>query len=777
MPQSVTSEITPAKLRSLVARYSWAVLATAVALGVRLLIDPILGFRIAYTTFYIAVAVSAVLGGWGPGALSAVLGGLAALYFIVPPRYHPFIIAGADNQLGFALYLIVSAMLIILAEMQNRARSRAESELLKRVRSEAEERYQRQRFEVTLDSIGDGVIATDSEGRITFINREASEHTEWEAAEAIGQPLEEVFIVRREDTDTPAENPAIRAMLDGHRVELANHHALLTHTGKRVPIGDCGAPIVDAGGRIKGAVLVFRDVSEQRAREANLRNLKRMIDLSQDAIIVTDRDRRIVSWNLGAKEMYGWEAAEAIGNVIHVLLQTPVADLQKKEHGLCHDGMWEGELAHVHKDGREILCESRQVLLLDTEGNIEGLLEINRDITERRRIEEKLRERAKLESLGVLAGGIAHDFNNLLTGVLGNASLLMEDAPIGSTAWSFAKGICESAERAAKLAHQMLAYSGRGRFHIESLDLSEQIRDRTDLIQSSVPKNVELVFDLADDLPRIEADASQLQQLVLNLVINGAEAIGTDRGRVTIATRTQVVDEAYRRTLLLEEHIRAGLYVVLEVVDTGSGMGKETQARIFDPFFTTKFVGRGLGLPAVQGIVRGHKGAIKVDSRAGEGTTFQVFLPASGDAAAAQLPRTAELQDTTSDIETILVIDDEEVVRSTAIGTLRRLGYNVITAPDGASGVELLRANSQSIRLVLLDLSMPGLSGKETMREIRKIRPDVPVVLSSGYSEADALPHFEDQQLAGFLQKPYTGRALALRVREAIGRAESLAGR
>src|SRR5262249_55570683 len=159
-------------------------------------------------------------------------------------------------------------------------------------------------------------------------------------------------------------------------------------------------------------------------------------------------------------------------------------------------------------------------------GNIEGLLEINRDITERRRIEEKLRERAKLESLGVLAGGIAHDFNNLLTGVLGNASLLLEDAPLGSTAWSYAKGICESAERAANLPHQMLAYSGRGKFIIESVDLSEQIRQRIALIQSSVPKNVNLVFDLADDLPPIEADASQLQQLVLNLVVNGAEAIG-----------------------------------------------------------------------------------------------------------------------------------------------------------------------------------------------------------------------------------------------------------
>jgi PAS domain S-box-containing protein len=328
------------------------------------------------------------------------------------------------------LYLIVSAMLIILAEMQNRARRRAESELVRRHRSEADERYERRRFEVTLDSIGDGVIATDADGRVTFINKSASEHTEWKAAEAIGRQLEDVFILKDENTNAPVENPAIRAMRDSRRVELGNHQVLLTHSGKTVPIGDSGAPIID-GGRTRGSVLVFRDVSEQRTRDANLRQLKRMIDLSQDAIITTDRERRIVSWNLGAKEMYGWDSAEACGKAIHVLLHTPASDIEKKEQGLKHDGMWEGELDHLHKDGREIRCESRQVLLLDADQNIEGLLEINRDITERTRIEEKLRDRAKLESLGVLAGGIAHDFNNLLTGVLGYGSLLLDDSPHG----------------------------------------------------------------------------------------------------------------------------------------------------------------------------------------------------------------------------------------------------------------------------------------------------------------------------------------------------------
>jgi PAS domain S-box-containing protein len=750
-------------------------LATALAAGVRLLLDPILAFKIPYATFYLAVPISAVLGGWGPGSVSALLGGFAALYFIVPPRHHPFTIAGSDNQLGFALYLIVSAMLIVLAERQNRARLRAESELVKRKRAETDERYERQRFEVTLASIGDGVIATDSEARITFINKVASKLTGWNETDALGRPLAEVFLVKNEETNSPTENPAIRAMREGQSTDLENRTSLLTKTGERIPIGDNGAPILDAAGKLRGAVLVFRDVSEQRNREAKLHEFMRMIDLSPDAIIVLDREWRIASWNMGAKEMYGWEAAEACGRVIHDLLQTPKADVENKARGLERDGMWEGVLAHVHKDGRNIRCESREVLLLDTEGNVKGVLEINRDITERIRMEEKLRERAKLESLGVLAGGVAHDFNNLLTGILGNASLLLDDAPLGSTTWSFAKGICESSERAAKLAHQMLAYSGRGRFFVKSLDLSEQIRHQSALIQSSVPKNVEVVFDLADGLPPINADGSQLQQLVVDLVINGAEAIGSEAGRVTIATRTQLVDKAYRRTLLLAEHLEPGLYVVLEVSDTGSGMDQETKAKIFDPFFTTKFVGRGLGLAAVLGIVRGHKGAMRVDSRIGEGSTFRVFLPANAEAAAAHLPHLTELPNEASS-DAILVIDDEEIVRTTAEKALRRLGYTVATAPDGAQGVKMLRSMGQSVRLVLLDLSMPGMSGEETMTEIRKLRPDVPVVLSSGYGEADALRRFEHHDLAGFLQKPYSGRTLASRVREAIGRAESFSG-
>jgi two-component system, cell cycle sensor histidine kinase and response regulator CckA len=251
--------------------------------------------------------------------------------------------------------------------------------------------------------------------------------------------------------------------------------------------------------------------------------------------------------------------------------------------------------------------------------------------------------------------------------------------------------------------------------------------------------------------------------------VNGAEAIGAATGRVTIATRWQVVDEAFRRTLPHHEQMKLGLCAVLEVSDTGCGMDEQTMSRIFDPFFTTKFIGRGLGLSAVQGIVRGHKGAMKIESSAGEGSRFSVLLPAGAAAAATHTPKLSD-QAASASGGTILVIDDEAVVRLTAEHTLRRLGYDVVAASDGAKGIQVLRSLNDTIRLVLLDLSMPVMDGEAALREIRKIRPDVPVLLSSGFGPAEAMRRFGTLETAGFLQKPYTGRTLAMRVRAAIGR-------
>ena len=285
------------------------------------------------------------------------------------------------------------------------------------------------------------------------------------------------------------------------------------------------------------------------------------------------------------------------------------------------------ETERVRKDGVHIQVSLTISPIRDRAGNVIAASHSGRDISERKRVEEKLQQTQKLESLGILAGGIAHDFNNLLTGILGNASLILEVLPPRSPARDLAESVIQAAERAAHLTRQMLAYSGRGRFLIQPMNCSQQVREITALIAASIPKNVQVRLDLADDLPLIEADTGQFQQLVMNLVINGAEAVGDARGAVTISTGVEQIEAADIAGITFAADLKPGRYVSLEVRDTGCGMDPATLARIFDPFFTTKFTGRGLGLAAVLGIVRGHMGAVNVRTAPGRGTTFQVLFP------------------------------------------------------------------------------------------------------------------------------------------------------
>jgi signal transduction histidine kinase len=375
---------------------------------------------------------------------------------------------------------------------------------------------------------------------------------------------------------------------------------------------------------------------------------------------------------------------------------------------------------------------------------------------ERRRLDERLRESQKLESLGLLAGGVAHDFNNLLTGILANASLVLDSTPAGDPNRDALGEVVLAAQRAADLTRQLLAYSGKGCFIMEPLNLSELVRETSSLMRASLPKKVELALDLADDLPAVEADASQIQQLIMNLIINGGEAIGENVGVVRVITRSEEIAEGF-------DEVGAGTHVRLEVQDTGCGIPEELKGKIFDPFFTTKFTGRGLGLAAAIGIVRGHKGTIRVDSAPGHGSSFRVLLPGSQRAT---LPR-AQTPAGRTVIEgagTILIIDDEQIVRRSAELALSRSGYNVLLAENGAEGVELFRRVSGGVALVLLDMTMPDMDGEKTLEQLEQIRPGVPVLLSSGYDQTEVDRRFRGRAVCGFIQKPYSARQLVERV-------------
>ena len=386
---------------------------------------------------------------------------------------------------------------------------------------------------------------------------------------------------------------------------------------------------------------------------------------------------------------------------------------------------------------------------------------------ERRRLEAKIQNAQKLESLGVLAGGIAHDFNNLLVGIFGNADLALIKEKPSSPQRKYLESIITAAQRAANLSNQMLAFSGKGKFVTETVDLVELVRDVVHLLEMPLSKQARTRFELPEALD-VEADPTQIRQLMMNLITNAADAVGDSGGWITISGGTLECDSAYLSESYLLEDLPAGVYAYLDVADDGEGMSPETLAKIFDPFFTTKFAGRGMGLAAVLGIARGHRGTVRVTSELGQGTVFRVLLPAIEQRRPVEIlpePEPLSLEGG----ETILIVDDEEAVRTVARRVLEDSGYRVMAAADGDESLEIFRRQGENIALVLLDMTMPRLSGHETLKELRRIRGSVTVVLSSGYSEEVARDHFADQQISGFLQKPYAPKELLAKVRAALG--------
>ncbi len=388
---------------------------------------------------------------------------------------------------------------------------------------------------------------------------------------------------------------------------------------------------------------------------------------------------------------------------------------------------------------------------------------------ERELQEDTFRQTQKLESLGVLAGGIAHDFNNLLVALLGQSSLALAKLGPDSPATPHIEKVIRAAERAADLTKQMLAYSGRGRFDYRSMNLNDLIAENVSLLEAGIAKNVRLVTFLDPNLPYIDADRGQMQQVVMNIILNAAEAIGSIQGTVHVKTSVRKGEELL--TSNWPDNTRPSIsqsYAAIEVTDTGHGMDPETLSKIFDPFFTTKVTGRGLGLAAVMGIIRGHKGGVKVTSDVGRGTTFRIVfpiseehLPVTSPAVTPEIPR--------DQIGTVLVIDDEEPVREAIVDILEDTGLRVLIASDGQAGINEYQAHANEINLVILDHSMPGMTGEETCRRLQEIDPAARVIISSGYDRSEVTRHFSHLGMAGFLQKPYSAIDLIDEVSRNLG--------
>jgi PAS domain S-box-containing protein len=523
------------------------------------------------------------------------------------------------------------------------------------------------------------------------------------------------------------------------------------------------------------AVAIAKSRTEKKLRESEAR-YRSLFENNLDGIFLTRSNGADEDANPAACSMLGM-SREEIARVGRAGVLDPndprfPALLEQRDRM----GRINCELTCIRKDGQKFPAEISSVVLDGDDEERQAFVMV-RDITERKRAEQEkldmerhLLHAQKLESLGILAGGIAHDFNNILAGIMGYADLVKVQLPASEPARKDVDIIKKATRRAADLTRQMLAYSGKGKFIVEPVSLSRVVKDMRAMLAMSISKKATLNCNLASDLPMIEADASQIHQIILNLVINASEALGEDSGVITISTDT-IQCSGTDCAALGGDELREGLYVRLEVSDTGCGMDEETLAKIFDPFFTTKFTGRGLGLAAVHGILRGHKGGIRVTSKPGQGTTFQVLFPAIETPAllSAGEPSPAKPWHGTG---TVLVVDDEEIVRSLAKKMVEVAGFSVLTANDGEEAVRLYRKHQDEIACVLLDLTMPKLNGEETFRAIRQISPGVRVILSSGYGEEFATGRFSGMGLAGFIQKPYQLDTMIATLREAMGENE-----
>jgi len=522
------------------------------------------------------------------------------------------------------------------------------------------------------------------------------------------------------------------------------------------------------------AMVIERKRSEEALRESEAK-YRNLVERASEGI-VTASDGFVWFSNEKMAEMLGLTLSDVEGKPFQQFFAPSQREMVFQRHARRLKGEdlpSSYETLLLHKDGHEIPVELSASVMM--EGGKPVILAILRDISQRRRIEEerKLLERQiqhsqKLESLGILAGGIAHDFNNLLMGILGNAGLALMELPAESPVRRTLERLETAALRAAELTNQLLAYSGRGKFVVEPVNLNVLIEEMVNLLQAAVPKSVVLRLDLARNIPMIEGDATQLRQVVMNLIMNAAEAIGDRSGVITISSGVTAVDKSYLAGTYLDEDLAQGIYSFVEVSDTGCGMDEKTRSRIFDPFFTTKFTGRGLGLAAVLGIVRGHKGTLKVYSEPQRGSTFKILLPAVGEIVAGAQHQAETVADDRPESSLVLVVDDEETVRTVARIALEKAGFRVITAVDGREALEVFHRESENIALVLLDMTMPHLSGEETFRELRRMRQDVRVVLSSGYNEMDAVSKFAGKGLAGFIQKPYRPVDLISRIRAVL---------
>ncbi len=678
-------------------------------------------------------------------------------------------------------------------------------------------REREQRLQAILNSIDDAVIGVDSHGRVSFLNPKAESLTGWSAEAALGHRLQQVFAPEAFEDTAPAGD-GVSPYRRRHLADDALGDKRLLHSKKGRPhiIEMSRSRIFDAQQRPRGEVIVFRDVTEKQKFERILQEIAFAISGFTGEAFFQSLVKHLTRI-LNVRYAFVGEMT-ASGRSIRTLALSEAGHIGENfeydlRHSPCHEVM-NSSLCIFPHSAKKLFPKDRLLQQLDIESYIgtplynhagkplgilvvmdvhpleemdkiemvfrifaaraEAELERRQAEEEKLELERQMQHVQKLESLGILAGGIAHDFNNLLVGILGNAELALEDLPPESPTREIIQQIELAGKRAAELTRQLLAYSGKARIARQPINLSSLISEIEPLLRVSIPKNIQFVLRLADELPAVEGDPGQLQQVVMNLLTNAAEAVSSPGGVVTLSTGSLRADAELLSRAYLQENREPGSYVFLEVADNGSGMKPETISNIFDPFFTTKFTGRGLGLAMVLGIVRGHQGNILIDSEPGKGTTFRILFPAvmeQDEQSSAETPVDRGGLPQAPVGGTILLVDDESVVRGVLQRVLEKAGYQVLVAGNGIEALAIYEKRGEEIDLIILDLTMPELDGIATFDRLREMNAHVPVVLASGYNESVNTEALSDKGFSAFIQKPFSPETVIGQIRTILANA------
>ncbi len=684
------------------------------------------------------------------------------------PAGEPYVFVRHVNETGrylqISAYLLATGLLAcVLVDITERIRS--EETLIGR---EAQYRELAELANVI-------ILRWKASGVITYINEFGEKCFGFNKNELIGRNVIGTIV---ESIETGGQGPStmIREISLNPDAFKNNENENITKDGRRLWMQWNNSAVFDSDGNIIEIISIARDNTEQKRIEDALREseatFRTHIENSFDVIFTLDAEGTFLFVSPSWERHFGYPASEVIGKPfgpyvhpddVEPCLEYLIRVLSTGQSGTSPryrvkrtDGSW---LSFVANGTRYI----------DKNGQM-SFIGVGHDITEQLKAEEerldyerRLLHSQKLESLGVLAGGIAHDFNNLLQAIHGNLELSTKKLPPDSISKRYIEQAIHATRHAADLTSRMLAYSGKGNFIVKELDLNDLVNENASMLRTAVSKAITMELHTGTKLPAIMADIAQLQQVVMNLITNAAEAIEAQPGFIRLSTGVQDYDKDFLAGSRLFDKPQPGRFVYLEITDNGIGMDRETQERIFDPFFSTKFTGRGLGMSAVQGIIKGHGGALFIESTPGNGTTIKVIFPA------VEASVTDTVQNTDADPENTeevalsgmaLVVDDEKSVLKIAVTMVKLCGLKVITACNGTEAVSKFREQYDDIDVVLMDLTMPSMDGVTAMRELKLIKPSVKIILCSGFNEQELSDRVNEQAPAGFLRKPYSMKEL-----------------